>query len=70
MTVRSWFRLQRAALWGQENDHAEELHYLAHAIEQHDMDTARMVCNYLIGGVPYRWRHLTRRAGSAEGVWR
>lgn len=53
MTVRTWFRLQRAALWEQQIGVAVEFDALANAVVEGDESTAHEVLWWLITDQPY-----------------
>ena len=61
MTVRTWFRLNRAALWETQWDVAVEIDKLANAVTEGDEATAHAVLGWLLADQPYRYSQLRER---------
>ncbi len=61
MTVRTWFRLNRAALWEKEIGVAVEFDKLANAVVEGDEATAQAVLGWLLLDRPYMYSQLRER---------
>ncbi len=61
MTVREWFRLNRAALWEKEIGVAVEFDKLSDAIAEGNEWAARAVLNWLLADQPYMYGQLRER---------
>ncbi len=69
MTVRTWFRLHRAALWEQQIGVAVEFDTLANAVVEGDEATARAVLGWLLLNRPYRVHQFLERY-QCQGITR
>lgn len=61
MTVREWFRLNRAVLWEKEIGVAVEFDRLSDAVAEGDESAARAVLGWLLADQPYRYDQLQER---------
>lgn len=61
MTVRTWYRLHRAARWEQQIGVAVEFDRLANAVVEGDTAVAYAVLEWLLVDYPYRYDQLRER---------
>ena len=61
MTVREWFRLNRATRWEAQPTITVEIDTLANAIVDHDDAMARAVLGWLLADQPYKYSQLRER---------
>ncbi len=61
ITVRTWFHLNRAALWEQQIGVAVEFDTLANAVVEGDEAGAYAVLEWLFADRPYRYSQLQER---------
>lgn len=69
LTVRTWFRLNRAALWETQPAVAVEFDTLANAVTEGDEATAQAVLGWLLLDRPYRYSQL-REHHRYQGITR
>lgn len=59
ITVRQWFRLQRAAMWATGDRQAHELHQLGLAVADQDPIAVAIVA-WFVNRTPFRYADLHR----------
>lgn len=67
MTVRAWFRLNRAARWEVQPNITVEIDTLANAVVEGDEAAAHEVLGWLLLDQPYRYSQLRERHRVSSG---